>query len=106
MKRQLLIALVGVNVLLGAGLIWRALPENLANAQAQAPRRAGDYVLVPAQMGGSVGFVFVLDQQNRELAALAEERGKIVSMPKQQLDLIFRAEAPAAPGTKKPTRPR
>jgi hypothetical protein len=97
MKKQVVYALVGVNLLLGAGLMVRAFMDTKANAQpaAQTPRRPGDYLLIPGRAtGATVDIVYVLDQQNRELGAIAEDNKKISAMPVIKLDPIFDEAAP------------
>ena len=68
MKSKVLWALVALNVLLLAALLW---PRMAPAAHAQgAPVRPGDYILVPGQVqGGNSEVIYILDETNRLLTA-------------------------------------
>ena len=68
MKSKVLWALVALNVLLLAALLW---PRMSPTAQAQgAPARPGEYLLVPGQVtGGNSEVIYILDETNRMLTA-------------------------------------
>jgi hypothetical protein len=75
MKSTVLWALIILNAALLVSFVWRVMPENAAVAQqrgAAAPARAGDYLIIPAEIsGGSNGVLVVLDQTNGQLSAAA-----------------------------------
>lgn len=100
-KRHLILTLAAVNVGLLGALAWRAMPANTAHAQdAQAggPRQRGEYIFTTADVpGGSVGVVVVIDQVNREMTALASDRGTITSQVPINLDQVFEGGQVAQP---------
>ncbi len=70
MKSYLLWSLLALNGCLLAIFVYRMTPMNAANAQVGA--RAGDYLMVPGEViGGTNAYVYVLDQTNHRLAAMA-----------------------------------
>lgn len=74
MKSAVLWALVAVNALLLAAFLNRVVGANAAHAQpaGAAARRAGDYLMIPADFSGpSVGIVVVLDQTTGHLSAIS-----------------------------------
>jgi hypothetical protein len=67
MKSKALWALVALNILLLAALVW---PRTSNTAHAAAPARPGDYILVPGQVqGGNSEVIYILDESNRQLSA-------------------------------------
>jgi hypothetical protein len=99
-KRQLIYTLAAVNVGLLGTLAWRAIPSNVAHAQEAGggPRQRGEYVFTTADVpGGSVGVVVVIDQVNREMTALASDRGSITSQVPIKLDQVFEGGQVAQP---------
>ncbi|MFT3787094.1 MAG: hypothetical protein QM770_13160 [Tepidisphaeraceae bacterium] len=100
-KRQIITALAVLNVGLLGAFAWRAIPSNVAHAQPAGaqPRARGEYITATAEVpGGSVGVVLLLDQNNRELTALASDRGAIQAQPVIKLEQVFEAGAPAGNG--------
>jgi hypothetical protein len=95
MKSTVLWALVVLNALLLLGFLSRLTPSNAA--MAQAPRRPGEYIMVPGETVGSGGVVYVVDTTNGLLSAIAwdESQRKLVSMPKLPLADIFTRGADA-----------
>ncbi len=72
MKTTAIWALVILNAMLLASLVWNRLPSNVA--EAQAPRRPGDYLMIPVDFQGArTGVVVVLDSTNGDLAAIATD---------------------------------
>jgi hypothetical protein len=109
-KRTLILTLAAVNVGLVGSLAWRALPANTAHAQeAAGARQRGEYIFTTADVpGGSVGVVVVLDQVNREMTALASDRGTITAQTPFKLDQVFESgqTAPRGPRGSRTTPPR
>ena len=89
MKNTVLYALAILNTLLLCSFVARIVPDNTANAQV---RRPGEYLLIPGEVtGGSVGLVYVLDQSNQSLGAVAyDENAKAMNaMPEIDLNRVF-----------------
>jgi hypothetical protein len=87
MKSTLLWSLAGLNLLLAAILMARVVPDNHAVAQA---RRGGDYLLIPgAATGFNYSIVYVLDQTNGQLSAMAwnDNAKRMESLPGGPIDL-------------------
>jgi len=101
MKRGILWTLVVLNVVLFAGL---ALRLSSHDALAQAGRRPGEYTLIPGDAtGASVGIVYVLDEANGTLGAIAPDNNdKLGAMEPINLARIFEA----AVNQHAPGRPR
>lgn len=62
------------------------------NGQQAAPRRPGDYLIVPGRVQGlTVGLIHVLDSANGELTALAydENTNALQSMPKINIQIMI-----------------
>ncbi len=71
MKTTAIWALVILNVMLLASLVWTRLPSNVVEAQV---RRPGDYLMIPVDFQGArTGVVVVLDSTNGELSAIATD---------------------------------
>ena len=91
MKSKVLWALVALNVLLLAALVW---PRMSPTAQAAGPARPGDYLLIPGQVtGGNSEVIYILDETNRMLTArVYDSNAKGFSdMAPIQLDRYFNA---------------
>lgn len=70
MKTTAIWALVALNALLIAGLAYKYLPENYANAQARGGR-PGDYLMIPVDFNGAKsGVVVIVDAATNEMSAL------------------------------------
>jgi hypothetical protein len=70
MKSTLLWSLAGLNLLLAAILVAKVVPDN--HAMAQVRRGGADYLLIPgAATGLNYSIVYVLDQTNSQLTAMA-----------------------------------
>ncbi len=66
-RRKILWLLAAANVLLLVAFAWRMVPDT--TAYGQAGHRAGDYIMIPANMSGvNNGVVFVLDTASGTLA--------------------------------------
>ncbi len=79
-------ALVAANVLLAVAFVWRMIPDTAAVAQVH---RAGDYIMMPANMSGvNNGVVFIVDTSNGLLAAAVyDENGKSIARAMLPMDL-------------------
>jgi hypothetical protein len=94
MKSTLLWSLAGLNLLLAAILVAKIMPDNQAMAQRALP---GDYLMIPGQATGlSYSVVYVVDQTNQQLSAMAWNQGKVEMIPAIDLKRIF-ADTPPAP---------
>jgi len=96
MKSKLFWALVGLNVLLVAGLFMSRMQENTAIAQI---RRPIDFLMIPGEItGGNAGVVYIIDTTTGQLGAFAyeESRKELNIMP--PLDLARAMEAGAVSG--------
>jgi hypothetical protein len=99
MKTTVLWALVAVNAVLLSTFVNRLTGENAAHAQpaaAAAARRAGDYLMIPADFSGpSVGIVILLDQTTGHLSmiSLNEQSPRVSLEVGRSIDLnaIFNA---------------
>jgi hypothetical protein len=99
MKKRIIWALAGLNVLLLVTLVGRLTKENTAHAQAAAAggRRPGDYVMIPGEVGGGANaVVYVIDAGNGQLGALAYDAGRkeINAMPPLELSRVFEGGVP------------
>ena len=98
MKKRILWALAGLNVVLLATLVARVSGEN--TAVAQAPRRPGDYLMIPGEVtGGASAVVYVIDMGNGALGAMTfdDSRKELNTMPPIDLARVFESGAPANP---------
>ncbi|MGH7176431.1 MAG: hypothetical protein ACREJC_03535, partial [Tepidisphaeraceae bacterium] len=89
-------ALAALNVVLLISLVSRVSHPNAALAQ--APKRPGDYMMIPGQANGvSAGVVYVLDTTNGLLTGLTfdENARRIVNIPKVDLQALFTKAADA-----------
>ena len=107
MKSTILWALVVLNAVLLLGFISRLTPSNTAIAQpgGAAPRRPGDYIMIPGEVtGGSAGVVYVVDTTNGLLSAMTYDQSSnppgIAMMQKIDLTQIFAKGVDAAQGAK------
>src|SRR5687767_8418231 len=85
MKRTVLTTLLMLNVVLAAALVWKHIPEHIAEAQI---RRPGEYIIIPADVqGGSGGVLFIVDTTTGEMSAVALNEGakKLEAMPRMNL---------------------
>jgi hypothetical protein len=91
-KQGLLWTLAVMNVVLVAGLAMRLSTET---ANAQAGRSVGEYLLIPGEAtGANVGIVYVLDEVNGTLGAIAPDNSdKLNAMEPVNLQRIFDAAA-------------
>jgi hypothetical protein len=91
MKSKVLWALVALNGLLLAALLW---PRMSPAAQAAgAPARPGEYIMVPGQVqGGNGEVIYILDETNRMLTARVYDQNikGFSDMPPIPLDRVFR----------------
>ncbi len=76
-RQSLLVILVAVNLLLLAGLILSTYTPPVAYAQ--APGRAGDYLLVSGQISNSHDVVYLLDLRNRLLHVFRATQGQPIN---------------------------
>jgi hypothetical protein len=109
MKSLVLWGLIIINALLLASFIGRYWKENAALAQAQpgaagGPRRPGDYLMISGEVtGGNTGVVYLVDQNNGWLGAMAfdDTRNTLDVMPRIDMNRAFDAamqqRGPAAP---------
>jgi hypothetical protein len=69
MRRKILWALAGANIVLGSMCLFHLLSPEPAMAQA---RRPSEYLMIPADIpGGRTGIVYVVDTTNGALSAMA-----------------------------------
>jgi hypothetical protein len=88
MKSVILWALVIANTALMGSFLDRVIKPNYAAAQSPQ-RRAGDYLMIPADIAGQPSsIVYVLDQANGLMGAMAydDSIGRLYVMP-QSVDL-------------------
>ena len=76
MKKQILWALAGLNVLLVMTLAGRLSSDN--TAMAQGVKRPSDYVMIPGEVsGGSSAVVYIIDTGSGQLGAMTyDDSGK------------------------------
>jgi len=106
-KKRIILSLVGLNALLLATLVGRLTADNTAHAQAAAARRAGDYIMIPGEVGGGANaVVYVIDSSNGALGAIAYDAGRkeINAMPPLELSRVFEGSAPVGGGVQIPGR--
>lgn len=92
MKTKVMWALVVLNVVLLAGLVFRFGRPNVAVAQ-PAPR-PGEYIMVSGEVqGGPAAVVYMIDETNRMLTARTydENRKQFNDMAPIELDRVFDA---------------
>ncbi len=90
MKTTAIWALVALNALLLAGLAYKYLPENVANAQARG--RPGDYTMIPVDFAGArSGVVVIVDSATNEMSALMcdENQRVLAAQPPIRLQEVF-----------------
>ena len=88
-------ALVALNALLLAVLVGRWMKPAAAVA-AQAAPRAGDYLIVPAEVvGGNGAIVYIVDTTKGQLSAMGLENNRLASMAPIDLNRVFDARGGA-----------
>ena len=90
MKTKVIWALVALNVLLLGTLAVNR--SNTADAQAAAAARPSEYLMIPGEViGGNSAVVWVVDEENRQLSAVAlDQNGKgLDAMTPIPLDRVF-----------------
>ena len=98
MRKRILWALAGLNILLLLTLAGRLTEDNTAHAQ--APRRPSDYIMIPGEVsGGSSAVVYMIDTGNGLLGAMTydDSRKELNTMAPIDLARVFEAGAPNAP---------
>jgi hypothetical protein len=91
MRRKILWALAGANIVLGTMCLMHLFRAEPAVAQA---RRPSEYVMIPADIpGGRTGIVYVVDMTNGALSAMAYDDAKreLNFMRPMNLDAAFAA---------------
>src|SRR5688572_9586403 len=92
MKSTVLWSLVLLNVALGTAFLFRLFPDNTAHAQ--AARRPGDYIMIPAALGqNSTAIVYVMDTSTGQLSAMSyDDPANVINMmPPLDLARVFTA---------------
>jgi hypothetical protein len=85
MKSKLFWALVGLNVLLVAGLFFARMEDNTAIAQA---RRPVDFMIIPGEVNtGNAGVVYVVDTTTGQLGAFVYDDSRKVLNVMPAIDL-------------------
>ena len=91
MKSTVFWALIVLNAALLLSFVWRIMPDNAAHAQqrgAATPARAGDYLVINAEVsGGSNGILVILDQANAQLSAVGYDDSNHKVEPMGKIDL-------------------
>jgi hypothetical protein len=98
MKSKTLWALVGLNVLLLAGLFMSRVGGNAAIAQV---RRPIDFLMIPGEVtGGNTGVVYIIDTSTGQLGAFqySDSQKELNIMP--PIDLARALEGTAGGGTR------
>jgi hypothetical protein len=93
MKSTVIWSLVGLNLLLAAIVIARAIPVPAATAQVNRP---SDYLMIPGKVTGlPYSVVYVLDTTRGGLGGMAynDSRKRVDTMPPIDLNRIFAAGA-------------
>jgi hypothetical protein len=113
MKKRILWALAGLNVLLVMTLAGR-LSSSENTAHAQGVKRPSDYVMIPGEVsGGTSAVVYMIDTSNSMLGAITydDSAKQLNTMPPIDLARVFDGGAPntprgpgVAPGTRAPGR--
>lgn len=91
MRRKILWALVGANVVLGTMCLMHLMQPQAVTAQA---RRPAEYLMIPADIpGGRTGIVYVVDMTNGALSAMAydDARRQMGFMRPLNLEAAFAA---------------
>jgi hypothetical protein len=111
MKKRILWALAGLNVLLVMTLAGRLSSDNAAVAQVKRP---ADYIMIPGDVGGgSSAVVYMIDTSNGMLGAMTydDPQKQLNTMAPIDLSRVFENGAPGtprgpavAPGTRAPGR--
>ena len=115
MKKRILWALAGLNVLLLMTLAARMSSPAAENAAyAQGVKRPADYMMIPGEVGGGASaVVYMIDTSNGLLGAMTydDPQKQLNTMPPIDLARVFDTGAPntprgpgVAPGTRAPGR--
>ena len=112
MKKRILWALAGLNVLLVMTLAGRLSSDN--TAMAQGVKRPSDYIMIPGEVGGGASaVVYMIDTSNGLLGAMTydDPQKTLNTMPPIDLARVFDTGAPntprgpaVAPGARAPAR--
>jgi hypothetical protein len=97
MKKRILWALAGLNVLLVMTLAGRLSSDNAAVAQVKRP---ADYIMIPGDVGGgSSAVVYMIDTSNGMLGAMTydDPQKQLNTMAPIDLSRVFENGAPGAP---------
>jgi hypothetical protein len=102
MKKRILWALAGLNVLLVMTLAGRlSAPGAIENAaHAQGVKRPSDYILIPGEVsGGTSAVVYMIDTSNSLLGAMTydDAQKQLNTMPPIDLGRVFDSGAPNTP---------
>lgn len=93
MKTTLMWMLVGLNVLLAAGVCFKYMKPNSAFAQV---RRPGEYISIASSLPGQpAGVVYIVDTTTGDLSAISldDNTNKVNIMPKIDLKSVFNQNA-------------
>ena len=94
MRTKTVWALVAVNALLLASLIFHNGFVRSAGAQLTRGGRPSEYIMIPGEVqGGNGGLIFIVDTRNGWLTARTLQNNKITDMPPIDLNRIFKAIA-------------
>ncbi len=91
MRRKILYALAGANLVLGAMCLMNFFQTPEATAQA---RRPSEYVMIPGDIpGGQTSIIYVVDTTNGALSAMAYDaaHNQLNFMPPMNLEAAFAA---------------
>jgi len=89
MKSTVIWSLVGLNLLLAAIVIARAMPETSAHAQIPRP---SEYLMIPGLVSGlPYTVVYILDTTNGSLGGMAydDSKKRVETMPAIDLRRVF-----------------
>ena len=108
MKARIIWALVGLNVVLLAALVWRHTADNAAMAQQANNRHLGDVFMIPGHLNtGNSAVVFLVDPSNHQLSAMAyTAQGVEFMAPPVDLDRVFSNASTVGGGAPRGTRTR
>ena len=88
MKSKIIWCLAGINVAMALSLVLPYIRENTLMAQQRVDRPA-DYMLIPGDISGSdAGVVYILDESNSVLSAMAFQDSSNRIEVLQPIDLI------------------
>lgn len=95
MKSKIIWCLAGINVAMALSLVLPYIRENTLMAQQRVDRPA-DYMLIPGDISGSdAGVVYILDESNSVLSAMAfqDSSNRIEVLPPIDLIRVFEENA-------------